>query len=780
MPITGMNEKTRLDAVTSSSNEMEALARRLKDLIVAQPPQDLLGYIYAQQILASFRKSKESETQEQVHESRERINERQFLLEYVHAVLASTTPEPEPRRFDEAACAELFECASKLKQTALFHAIVSSAGTENGAFGRDTAEVEFRAKSTWVLLRGNRYQVLEGEFYAFVLAPHDDALRETYGIGAVEIAAGFQDMANAIRTGHSVAIQKITNQFSAAQDFAEAQGKPFKDVAGDWVKDHSTEMQAVGQAFDDMFRGGICKVSRHTTLPPTLLADLAFERGEETEFFAEGLYSGTPYRTLPARKKPLIKLGDDYFAVDPCFTRDAGYRALLWNLLRRKPDYKKAFEIRQKIMSEAAFFEIFSSQLKVATVHQEVYYKDPVTKQWVENDTLVLIDDVLILVEAKAGAAATIASPTLDFERHIQAVQDLVIKAYKQCKRFFDYLESADEVAIFKRQNDKYVECGRIQRSNYRVMFPIGLTVESFSPFSAMCKELPDIAPLIGKYPFFSLSIDDLFVLKRFLPTMGELAHYLEVRQAVAGMKGGHLFDELDHLGAYIKKNRFDQDLADYLANDNADMVILDGMSEIVDRHFEGADWEARPTPKQDFPDEMLKLLNALDRTQAPGWLSADSCIRNYDTEGRKDVAHALATCRASLDKRESRSFADMANPPLFVWLQREGILHDSLVLNEKASAAALTANAPSVIALLAVANIDNGYLKVDRFNVDVPLERTSENSQIYEAAEHMRLQRETANIAGQRKAPVAALRLGRNEQCWCGSSVKFKKCHGR
>src|SRR5690625_6400240 len=56
---------------------------------------------------------------------------------------------------------------------------------------------------------------------------------------------------------------------------------------------------------------------------------------EETEFFAEGDFAGTPYRTLPARKKPLIKLGSDYFAVDPCFTRDAGYRALLFNLDRK-------------------------------------------------------------------------------------------------------------------------------------------------------------------------------------------------------------------------------------------------------------------------------------------------------------------------------------------------------------------------------------------------------------------------------------------------------------
>lgn len=35
-----------------------------------------------------------------------------------------------------------------------------------------------------------------------------------------------------------------------------------------------------------------------------------------------------------------------------------------------------------------------------------------------------------------------------------------------------------------------------------------------------------------------------------------------EVRQSVAGLRRAHLFDEYDHLGAYITKNRFDQDFA--------------------------------------------------------------------------------------------------------------------------------------------------------------------------------------------------------------------------
>ena len=43
-------------------------------------------------------------------------------------------------------------------------------------------------------------------------------------------------------------------------------------------------------------------------------------------------------------------------------------------------------------------------------------------------------------------------------------------------------------------------------------------------------------------------------MLNRFLPTAGELFHYFEVRQQVAGIRKAMLFDELDHLGAYVAK----------------------------------------------------------------------------------------------------------------------------------------------------------------------------------------------------------------------------------
>lgn len=774
-------EQKRKEAVATLLKNMEAIAADMRALIVGMPPKDLLGYIYAQRLMKMMAGSGETLAEHDTNSPGDTIDEFQFLLEYVHAVLASDAA-PDKVEFDEAKCAELFELSSKLKEQAIFFAMGSSADTENKDFGPNTADIEFQIKSTWVLLRGNRYQVLEGEFYNYVLAPHDDVLKEVYGVGASEIAEGFQDMANATRVGQANAMEEMMKQFEAVQNFSAEQQKPLEDVMEAWVAANADQSRAAGQAMDDMLRGGISNLSRHTKLPPDLLADLAYQCGEETEFFAEGDFAGTPYRTLPARKKPLIKLGSDYFSVDPCFTRDAGYRALLFNLLQRKPEYKKSFEERQKIMSEGAFPDILSVQLPGATVYQEVYYKDPVTKQWSENDTLVLIDDVLYLIEAKAGAAATIASPALDFKRHAQSVQDLVIKAYRQCERFFNYLNSADEVPLHKRADGKYEECGRIRHSDYRVMLPIGLTIESFSPFSSFCKELPQVEPLLGKYAFVSISIDDLFVLRRILPTPGLFAHYMEVRQAVAGMRRAHLFDEFDHLGAYITKNRFDEDIADQFRGGEANLVVWDGMSNVIDRSFEGENWEDNPTPAQKFPKELLNLLEALDATRAKGWLLAESLIRNYGEQARYDLAKLLSELGKTIGQHPERYFVFAGDgQPLFVWMQSSKSPVEWKKINDKASAVALCTDSPDVVGVFI--EVGNGctYGTAQYFNVDTPSKQSKENQHIFDDAKRMR--QRTKNVSSPREAetpqPNHSRKIGRNEPCPCGSGVKYKKCHG-
>ena len=87
----------RQEAAASLLRDMEAAAARMRQLIVSMPPQDLLGYLYAQYMLkVMFAQDGGAEAEEpsESAEPDDLINDNQFLLEYVHAVLASD-PLPE-------------------------------------------------------------------------------------------------------------------------------------------------------------------------------------------------------------------------------------------------------------------------------------------------------------------------------------------------------------------------------------------------------------------------------------------------------------------------------------------------------------------------------------------------------------------------------------------------------------------------------------------------------------------------------------------------------------
>ncbi|AOE85912.1 hypothetical protein THL1_3364 [Pseudomonas sp. TCU-HL1] len=646
--------------------------------------------------------------------------------------------------------------------------------TSETQFGPSTKTLMFHALSTWVLVRGARYQVLEEEFFSFALAPHDEALRRVYGVGAQEVAQGIQDLANAIRMGHAQAIQAISKTMDEAYGFVDSIGKSLEDGMAQWGAECAESASAASAAIEDLFQGGICNVRRHTRLPDLLLEDLSFGPGEETEFFAPGTYSGTPFRTLPARKKPLIKLDDDYYLTDPSFARDAAYRAILYNLQVRDSRYLDEFKQIQKEWSETAFSNIFKNQLAGATILREVYYRRD--GNWFENDTVIMMDGVLAVVEAKSGAAATIASPAVSFDRHARAVRDLIVKAFEQCRRFIEYLASAHEVPLFTLKDGRYEEVARVRLSDYWLVLPVGLTVESYSPFSTCSKQLPGVAPILGKHPFISVSIDELLVLGRFLPNTGALMHYLHNRQEAAGIQELFLFDEFDHLGAYIIRNRFCEFVRKQLA-EGAGLIAADGMSSVVDDYFSLHDWAEKAPPAQELPEEMQRLLSALARTRAGGWVEADCQLRDFSFEARNDLAGQLEPLRKSLGKFSRRYFALRVEDAILFWLHRNVDDPDMLAAQMKAQAVAQSVDVKRV--LLLVIGVDQRGQYVNAFAHWIQREAVVSEAVRSDAAALSR--RAVDPATSMTTAQVRSSRTpGRNDPCWCGSGTKFKRCHGR
>jgi len=758
----------RADPVTAaeaSRLRMEELAERIKVNVLSNDPKQLLGYLWSQLLLAT------TKTAPRTGGDPPRLETIQMALEYVHAVLSCFPDAGDaPARLEERRASELVSLIEEMLRQSLLYGVASTAHRDDGEFGPETGRVEMFAKSSWVTLRGHRYQVLEEEFFRYVLAPHDDALREAYGIGAADIAAGIQQIALSMMLGHSDAYQIVAE---GARKFAELaeHGMPVDQIREALLQEDPDLVERGRAALNDLFDGGICNLSRKTTLPNELLSDLAFNRGANDEFFAPGDFRGTPYRTFPGRVRPTVRLDDGYYATDIAFIRDSTYRAIQWGLRSRLPGYRQTWNENQKRMSEDAFERICARQLRGALVFKEVFYQNPATGLWVENDVLVLVDDVLVQIEAKGGSMP-MHNPATSFTSYIRAVKQLVMEAYDQTKRFFEYAASAPEVPLFRRHDGRYEEVVRLRLADYRVCIPAGLTVESFSPFSAMCKELPDIEPILGRHPFVSLSVDDLFVLVKILPGSGMFFHYLSVRQQAAGIRKTMVYDELDHLGFYINKNRFDVELREL--KDEGDEVLTTGQSSVIDKYFADNKWASRPRPRQDAPEGFWSLCDALDTARKPGWLAAQSCLLDLDGDWRALIASRVEEYSASLTIHPERWIMFKAGgEPIVLWLRREGTeLDEDRLVNEAEAFALMQGDAAQVIVLTYNAQqaIVDAYLHVIAVPaVDTP--RFTE-AEVRVVEQRHRAQELQPSVLRPVKPP------GRNKPCWCGSGMKYKKCH--
>jgi hypothetical protein len=224
---------------------------------------------------------------------------------------------------------------------------------------------------------------------------------------------------------------------------------------------------------------------------------------------------------------------------------------------------------------------------------------------------------------------------------------------------------------------------------------PIGLTVEAFTPFSAMSKELKEVSPIFGRYPFISMSVDDLFVLNRFLPSTGLLVHYLEVRQQAAGIPRAMIFDEIEHLGAYICNNRFDLSIREQLRE--ADMVTWDSFGDMVDKHFEGDAWKTDPPPRQEFPAELDALLGALDQHRPTGWLAADGHLRDMDGSTRTELANWIAKLKPKKGEKAIKRFLLGGETPIQLWLCGGGLTPEQSDIYRQAQIGCLAAEARRV-----------------------------------------------------------------------------------
>ena len=389
-----------------------------------------------------------------------------------------------------------------------------------------------------------------------------------------------------------------------------------------------------GKEFAEKFLGTqLRNVITITGWPEKFVRSLSWEVNECKDFFDEKDFSGWPIVDLPIQKRPFIKIGDQYYCFDYYSFIDNFYRALQKAVSREIPSYH--WSDFQKEASEQMVADVFSQILPGCSTLRDNYYPiNKSIKQLAENDLLVQYENILLIVEVKAGSFVYTA-PLTDFENHIVSYQNLIEKADKQCKNTYDYLLSSDEAIIYNQ--DASIKT-KINIREIKDVFTISVTIDNINDYAARAEKLKFLEL---KSKAICISIDDLMVYREFFDSPLVFLHFLQQRRQATQESKLALSDELDHLGMYIKHNMYCIQLQDY--PDDAHIRFY-GYREELDKYFCKLYHPqlCPPKPSLKIPDLFLKAINYLEKSDFKDKIQASNYLLNFSTDAREQLCQSV------------------------------------------------------------------------------------------------------------------------------------------
>ena len=551
------------------------------------------------------------------------------MTEYIQSVIASTPIKYKPSKRDPSL--RFFKIQ---KQLVSLHKLIQrfyfcwSACFDKlfPDYTDDIRKIIFESQLLY-LVRGNRYQFLEFEYYERLLVVHDEVFTNTFGISSHEIVEGVKKLQYALSQG----------KLDAIYDLRELMDGYFEAGETDVAKFNEMYPEA-GKEFADNFLGTKLRdVIAVTGWPEKLVRSLSWEINECSDFFGKKEFSGWPVVDLPIQKRPFIKIGDQYYCFDYYSFIDNFYRAIQKAVSRENPSYR--WSDYQKEASEKMVGDVFSQILPGCSVLRDNYYPtNKSLKRLTENDLLIRYGNVLLIVEVKAGSFVYTA-PLTDFDNHIISYQNLIEKADKQCKSTHDYLLSSDEAIIYNQ--DASIKT-KINMHEIKDIFTISVTIDNINDYAARAEKLKFLEL---KSKAICISIDDLMVYREFFDSPLVFLHFLQQRRQATQESKLALNDELDHLGMYIKHNMYCIQLADY--PDDAH-IRFHGYREELDNYFSKLYHPqlCPPKPSLKIPDLFLEIINHLEKSDFEDRIQASNYLLNFSTDAReqfcKSVEYAL------------------------------------------------------------------------------------------------------------------------------------------
>lgn len=623
--------------------EIDRKIREVLSLIGQFEPLELLATVSVKNCFTDPEKYKET-----THEGRE------CYVEYAQSLVLSEKRKEELPHATKEAIDKFNSLLAEIYNDVLWYF-----GYEVTEGKRNEVEEELRFISIlrYLFVRGDSFSEHHVDMIRDIFKSHDPFFEKHYGFNSSKIILAIQEieeqLLNNLRQQTEI-ISLLHELHELFKEFVDKEGlDSFSSI--DICREKYLALpivQGKKKKLDEIHHNinrNPFEIHPTKSVPVKLLKVLSSRFGDNSSFVTFEKYPAWPTNDSVIYDRPLIEDNGQFYCFSPLLLfRNMGNILESWIQNKNDSYYRSTYQKKRAEYLENKALEYLKNILPGAKVFGKLFYylEEDGARKRVEIDGLILYDENLFIIEAKAGGLSTSARRG-GLERMKRDVAELIDNAYKQALCTERYItDTADPVFEYEDGSKAVV---LKDKEKYKNMYLVNVTLQNLAQLSIRLNSLKSFNLIEGKEWPWSVFINDLRVISELIEFPSEFLHFLQRRIKANDYPQFDAKDELDFLMFYFYEGL-------YFENGvlkNLDRYTPHGYTEDLDRYYDyvAGRVSSGKKPRLKIPEEYKNLITELESTGKDRFTKVTTTLLSFNSETQQMILDNLKKAQETSEK---------------------------------------------------------------------------------------------------------------------------------